>query len=187
MTVSDTTPDRSTLILAKQEQKSGWDVLALALADGAEPRPLLAESYNEFGSELSPDGRWLAYVSDESGTFQVYVRPYPDVGSGKWQVSNSGANEPVWRPDGAELYFRRGSELRSVAVEGGPAFRAGPERFILEAGGVGGSMFGQSWYDVHPDGRFLFVTAGEDLWREPPQIVVIEGFDREVERLLARH
>jgi hypothetical protein len=155
--------------------------LELALDSGAEPRALLAESYNENGAELSPDGRWLAYSSDESGSWQVYVRPYPEVGSGKWQVSTGGAREPVWRPDGGELFFRRGRELRSVAVEGGPGFRVGPERVVLmvESRGLGSAQ-----YDVHPDGRFLFLTEGEDPAREPPQIVVIEGFDREVERIL---
>ena len=74
-------------------------------ADGSgAPVDLLSTPFNELNSDLSPDGRWIAYQSDESGRFEVYVRPYPDVNGGRWQVSATGGTRPLWGRDGRELY-----------------------------------------------------------------------------------
>ena len=79
----------------------------LPLSQDAKPRPLLRTRFNEYQPRLSPDGRWLAYVSDESGRDEVYVRPFPEVDKGKWQVSTSGGVYPLWSPDGRELAHDR--------------------------------------------------------------------------------
>ena len=68
-------------------------------------QPFLRTPFNETAPRFSPDGRWLAYISDESGRFEIYVQPYPGPG-GKWQISTEGGTEPVWNPNGRELFYR---------------------------------------------------------------------------------
>ena len=89
--------------------------------------PLVADDrYEEVGIALSPDGRWLAYASNESGRFQVYVRPFPDVNAGRWQISVNGGNEPHWAHSGRELFFRdEKGNLVAMAVTTSPGFAPG--------------------------------------------------------------
>src|SRR6185295_18870219 len=100
---------------------------------------------------LSPDGRWLAYVSDESGTSEVYVRPFPRVDSAKYAVSVAGGLEPLWRRDGTELYFRnpRG-DVYGVSVGPGRQFEHGAPTLLFSRPGMALQEFYRS-YDVHPD------------------------------------
>ena len=97
------------------------------------PRPLLQSTYDHYGMVLSPDGRWLAYVSEESGRPEVYVRPFPNVDSARIAVSVGGANEPLWRADGRELFFRD--------RQGGRVGRAGHHRSRLLARGAHARLF----------------------------------------------
>ena len=83
---------------------------------------LLRERYNEFQPQISPDGRWMAYTSDESGKYEVYVRPFPEVDKGRWQVSTSGGDSPLWSPDGRELFYRNGDAVMAVSVKTDPTF-----------------------------------------------------------------
>src|SRR5205823_13876475 len=97
--------------------------------------PLLGARTAEMGPELSPDGHFLAYQSDESGRFEVYVRPYPNLSDGRWQVSTNGGRMSAWTRDGRELlYLDGGGHLTSVAVETrGTTFRAGTPVTVLQA------------------------------------------------------
>ncbi|HET9293384.1 MAG TPA: protein kinase, partial [Gemmatimonadales bacterium] len=99
------------------------DVLALHVGQDTLPQPVLTESFDEFFPALSPDGRWLAYVSNESGRSEVYLRPFPDTRLGKWQLTTDGGVEPLWSSDGRELFFRSldRSTILSVDLRGGPA------------------------------------------------------------------
>jgi serine/threonine-protein kinase len=93
---------------------------------------LVATPATELFPTLSPDGRWLAYQSNESGTFEVYVRPFPETGSAKWQVSTAGGNEPKWANSGRELFYINGkSEMVSAAVRPGATFSVGEQRILL--------------------------------------------------------
>jgi hypothetical protein len=106
-------------------------------------------------------GRWLAYVSDESGNPEVYVRPFTAVDSAKFAVSVGGGAEPLWRRDGAELFFRnpRG-DMYAVTVGPGRQFEHGPPRLLFSRPGMVLQEFYRS-YDVHPDGkRFLMLMSG---------------------------
>ena len=86
-------------------------------------RALLKEKYAETEPKISPDGRWMAYTSDESGTNEIYVRPFPEVDSGAlWQVSTNGGNSPLWSPDRHELFYRDGDAVMAVLVKTDPAF-----------------------------------------------------------------
>ena len=95
-------------------------------------RPVVNTDADEFSPSLSSDVRWLAYVSDESGKFEVYVRPFPNVSAARWQISRNGGSEPMWSPSGRELYYRSGSgELMEVQVDGGNGFSVKTQRALL--------------------------------------------------------
>jgi Tol biopolymer transport system component len=122
------------------------------------------------GSRFSPDGRWIAYSSDESGRFEVYVRAFPGPG-GKWQVSNAGGGFAVWRRDGKELfYLGLDNKLMAVPVSVDGAFRAGSPVSLFAAHPPAG--FGTP-YDISPDGlRFLVKTSPADQGSPPLELVV---------------
>jgi Tol biopolymer transport system component len=128
--------------------------------------PLIAsDAYEETSIALSPDGRWLAYASNESGRYEVYVRPFPDVGEGRWQVSRDGGNEPLWAKSGRELFYRSANgDLVVVDVLPGTGFRAGGPRVLFSAAGYLANS-SSTEYDITPDdGRFVFkrvVGTGE--------------------------
>jgi hypothetical protein len=130
------------------------------------PRELVASRFDERAPALSPDGRWLAFVSDETGLDQVYVQPFPE-GSGRWPISPAGGTEPRWRRDGSELFYRNADTLFAVSVQTRPDFSVA-DRVALFTGRY---LFNDrhASYDVHPSGdRFIFVVgeAGEsgELW-----------------------
>jgi dipeptidyl aminopeptidase/acylaminoacyl peptidase len=126
------------------------------------PRILLKTPNDNYAMSLSPDGRWLAYVSDESGNAEVYVRPFPGVNSAKFAISIGGGLEPLWRRDGTELYFRdpRGA-MHVVAVSAGKEFEHGAPRLLFSRPGMALQDFYRS-YDIHPDGkRFLMLSSGD--------------------------
>ena len=125
------------------------------------PRVLLRARFDNYGPTLSPDGRWLAYVSSESGSSQVYVRPFPNVDSAKFTISAAGGLEPLWRRDGGELFFRNPQgDMFAVSIGRGPAFEASAPRLLFSRPGLRIQEYFRS-YDVHPDGRrFLMLSTG---------------------------
>jgi Tol biopolymer transport system component len=138
------------------------DIFGLETATG-EVVPLVAESFNEHSPALSPDVRWLAYVSNESGREEVYVRPFPEVNGGKWLVSTEGGAEPAWSPDARELYYRdsRGMLVAARLGEGNSFSVAGRRSLFSVEGFVWDPVHAQ--YAVHPDGeRFLMLRLLED-------------------------
>ncbi len=143
--------------------------------------PLVATEFQETAPAVSPDGRWLAYVSNETGGSEVYVRPFPNVADGRWLVSTSGGSEPVWAHSGRELFYRDGAQ-RLVAVEvlPGEAFVTGAQRTLFDAQAYRADIYHQM-YDVTPDGqRFVMIRvlggdAADDL-----QLIVVENFFEEL-------
>jgi dipeptidyl aminopeptidase/acylaminoacyl peptidase len=146
------------------------DIWILPLSGDRKPFPFLATSFNEFYAEFSPDGHWIAYVSDESGSNQVYIAPFPATGA-KWQVSRTGGSEPRWRADGKELFFLSlDNKIFSVRVT--------LQQATLEIGNpeplfqVRPAVPPGYHYDVTRDGeRFLVDTAREGA-SSPLTIVV---------------
>ena len=120
---------------------------------------VLDEDFPEGRPAVSPDGRWIAYQSGESGQGEIYVRPFPNVDDGKWQVSTDNGFTPVWSPDGRELFFLSQTELMVVRVETEPTFNATtPESVLSRSTFITSS--GRA-FDVAPDGeRFLFLRTG---------------------------
>ena len=141
------------------------------------PRPLLAGSFDEVSAALSPDGRWLAYSSNESGRFEIYVRPFPAVDNGRWQVSRDGGTEPRWAHNGRELFYRSDVALMSVAVAPGASFVTGEQKALFPAATflTGGN---HQLYEVSPDDRqFLFLrTTGGPQAAGPAYVIQVSNW-----------
>jgi serine/threonine-protein kinase len=166
-------PD-GTLVAFSQQTRAGYDI-GLVGSGGGAPRPFLATALEELMPRFSPDGRWIAYVSRESGQADVYVRPYPGPGD-RWLVSNKGGDEPAWARDGRELFYREAGRMMAVAIRTGPPFSAGAPQVLFEGIYEPGDEFVN--YDVAPDGRFLMVKGPEAA---PLQIVVVPDWFDELE------
>jgi len=154
---------------------SDEDISGIETGPDATPRPLVATPAAERSPQLSPDGRWLAYASAASGRWEVYVRPFPDVDRGLWQISADGGVEPRWSHSGKELFFRALSSLDMMVagVEGTPTFHHEAPRTLFRTDAAAG--FSYPRYDVSPDDqRFLMVGRG-DLGASP-SLVRIESF-----------
>ena len=157
-------PDGTHLVFSEGARGGDRDLAMLSMKDGREAVRLLATEFRESNAEISPDGRWLAYQSDASGQNEIYVRPFPGVDEGRWQISTGGGSYPLWGPDGRELFYRDGaSNVVAVPLRQGPSFQPGTPELVIE-GGYYQSIFGRS-YDISPDGeRFLMIksTGGAD-------------------------
>jgi serine/threonine-protein kinase len=132
----------------------------LASGEG-QPRPFESSKFTETAPAFSPDGRWLAYVSDESGRVEVYVRPSQGAGE-KYLISNGGGLTPVWARSGRELFFRNGDQMMVVDVSTTPAFSPSRPRLLVTGAFVRRGNDAAS-YDVSPDGQsFVMISAGEN-------------------------
>jgi serine/threonine-protein kinase len=159
------------------QPSSRTDIWVLKLAGERTTTPFLTTPFNETSPMFSPDGHWLAYVSDESGRQEVYVQPYPGPGE-KWPISIDGGTEPVWSADGRELFYRNGEQVLTVAVEAEPTFTAGKPRLLFEGPYLAElPPAAHPRYHVSPDGqRFLMIRL--DPERASNQIhVVLNWFE----------
>jgi len=145
---------------------------------------LLETSFQELMAEVSPDGRWLAYISDESGIFEIYVRPFPDINAGRWQVSTGGGTEPLWARDGETLFYRGEEALMAVPVEIAQGFAAGNPEVVFEGSQYSvGLGFGGRSYDTVDGERFLMIRPFQDA-SSTTQFIVVLNWLRELERLV---
>ena len=123
-------PRTGGVALIREIVSSGTDLYSLPLAPVGEPRPWVVSSFSERAPSLSPDARWAAYVSNESGQDEIYVRAFPEA-EGRWQVSSGGGTEPLWSSDGGTIYYRRVDTLFAAAVETRPTFAVGQRRTVF--------------------------------------------------------
>jgi len=179
---SDSSRDGRFLVYCQHNLETGRDIRYIELGpdgDAGEPVTVLDSPADEYLPRLSPDGRFLAYSSDESGRVEIYVRPFPD-GDGKWQASVNGGELPRWRSDGSELYYFGGSALMAVSVSSESAFALGRPQLLFEAPGLvslGGTFGG---YDVSADGqRFLTVAPVEGAEAASPKIRLVQNWHEE--------
>ena len=113
---SDTSPDGRDLVYQRMNAKTGWDIWTLPLKRDGTPVPVVQTDADERGARLSPDGRWVAFVSNTSGAFEIYVQPFPGPAR-RVRVSRNGGDEPHWRSDGSELfYIGRDGSLTATSV-----------------------------------------------------------------------
>ncbi len=176
---SSCSPD-GQLAFVQIDPATGFDIWVLRLTD-RKAQPFLRTPYNETSPRFSPDGRWLAYISNESGRYEVYVQPYPGPG-GKWQISTEGGTEPAWNPNGRELFYRSGDKMMAVDIATQPGFTVGKPRALF-AGWYEATPATFSNYDVTPDGqRFLMLKRNEQEASAPTQINVVLNWLEELKR-----
>ncbi|MCZ6484226.1 MAG: hypothetical protein O6826_00835, partial [Acidobacteria bacterium] len=143
-------------------------------------QPLFQSQFNETKARISPDGHWIAYESNESGRTEIYVRPFPNVEEGKWQISRDGGTEPVWAPRGQELFYRNGEAMMVVSIKTELTFTQGsPVVLFTGEYTTSGAVVN---YDISPDGqRFLMIKEAEG---STGQINIVQNWFSELKRLL---
>ena len=176
------TPNGKSLIFHQSfHPKTGWDIFVLPMEEDRKPFPLLDSPSNEKWPALSPDGRWLAYVSDESGRMEVYVTTFPDPG-GRKQISNQGGVEPAWARSGRELFYRNGDKMMAVDIVTEPEFRPTKPRLLFE-GNYRDVPYGRM-YDITPDGKRFVMVQEIEQDSAATQINVVLNWFEELKRLV---
>jgi serine/threonine-protein kinase len=184
-------PDR---LLFDENTFAGWKVKMLDVDSRKAIDLVVQEKINSMNSAVSPDGRWLAYQAAEAAGGQaggrrgIFVRPFPDVQAGLWQIACEGCTRPVWARDGRELFYLSGEVLASgvvsiwtVPIQSSPTFRAGTPRKLFE-GRYFAALAGTT-YDVTPDGqRFLMIKPSSNARMINPRIIVVDNWLEELRR-----
>jgi serine/threonine-protein kinase len=191
--VNTLSADGTRLIFEEQTAQRDYDLKMVNLANPTQVAALLQTPFDERNAEISPDGRWMAYDSNESGQLQIYVRPFPNVAAAQYQVSTDGGRSPVWSPRGGELFFVSGTSMMRVAVDTADgSFRASSPTRLFDAPtlaldgrfGSGGTL---RTYDVAPDGqRFLAIRLSDtDDGAVRASVVVVQNWLEEVRAAFA--
>ena len=158
--------------------------MGVPTGNGAErtPQALVATGFEEYAPTLSPDGRWLAYVSDESNRPEVYVRPFPDTQAAVWQISNGGGRGPLWMHNGRQLFYQNErSELVAVQIRPSATFAWDSPRVLFDLSRYELNPWHPT-YDVTPDGgRFLMARSVPDRETE---LVLTLNWHQELKRLV---
>jgi len=163
------------------------DILMRGLVNDTTTRELLAGPAEESAPAISPDGHWIAYVSDETGRYEVWVRPFPDVSSGRWQISRSGGIEPVWSPDGRELYFRApNGSLVSASVVLRPSFQVTGTRVLFDASAYQTGLSHANYAVTQDNRRFVFVPSATNPGQSGRLVMVRNLFSELQSRLKQR-
>ena len=176
-------PDAKMLVFSQVNPDSGQDLHLLSMERGYRSKPLLHEHFHEGSPALSPDGRWIAYRSDETGPFEIYVRPFPNVDEGKSQISTNGGTAPMWASNGRELFYRAGNSMMVVPIETEPSFTYGTPGVLFSAGYIANmqnvhiSKDGQRFLVIKDDLQTL-ESSGLD------EINVVLNWTEELKRLV---
>ena len=175
--VGSLSPDGQVVATFRRDPTTGMDLWVLPFKRTHAVEAFLRTRFNEIGPAFSPDGRWLAYVSDESGQYEVYVRPYP-ARAGKWQLSVGGGEEPTWSRGGKELFYRNGRKWMTAPVTLHPEFSSATPTLLFEGDYV--NVGGRS-YDVTADGqRFLVLEPAEPEMARVTHLNVVLNWDEQL-------
>ena len=176
--------DGTVLAFHETHPESGRDIWLLPAS--GDPAPFLATPFMEGGGVFSPNGRWIAFTSDKSGREEIYVQPHPGPGP-EYTISTEGGTEPLWSPDGTELFYRGPDQLMSVAVEADGDLRAGAPRALFPDTYVPSGVVASAHdYDISPDGqRFVMISTNvafptADGPAAEPSVVLVENFFEEL-------
>jgi serine/threonine-protein kinase len=178
-------PDGTQLVYEQSTPEPSYDLMRLALR-GGQVSPLLNSPSDERNASISPDGRWIAYDSNQTdGRSQIYVRPFPNVSDAVRQISTDGGRTPLWAASGRELFFVSGSTMMAATIQFVPGIRVGSITPLFEAGSriVDGRLLGNTMrtYDVSRDGqRFLMMKDAPTDGPAPPAIVVVQNWFEEL-------
>jgi eukaryotic-like serine/threonine-protein kinase len=168
--------DGQMLVFSDTDPNTGEDIWLLTMQGGRNPRPLIRTKFDEGWARLSPDNRWLAYVSKESVRPEVYLRQFPEPG-GRWQISPEGGTEPVWAHNGRELFYRSGDKMMAVDLTTQPTLRVGKPHQLFESAEYTRVSTTPN-YDVSPDDkRFLMIKSSEQQNASTQIIVVLNWFE----------
>ncbi len=169
--ISDWSRDgRFVLYTSRARDEFGYDILALPMDGDRKPIPLVKTKFNELFATFSPDGKYIAYHSNESGRPEIYVQEFPEARN-KWQVSTDGGTSAFWRADGRELYYRNGGRLMAVPVDAGATFTVGTPVPLFETRFAAITVRGL--YRPTPDGQRFLVLAPLARDAEQPASVVL--------------
>ena len=175
------TSDGKVLSFFENNPNAGWDIWTVSLESDSTPELFLGGNSDEFEPAFSPDGHWIAYMSNESGRNEVYVRPFP-ASAGKWQISTGGGRAPRWAPSGGELFYLEGDKMMSVPVTVGDSFQPGSPRALFTHTNPSGPP---PAYSVSADAkRFVMLKSTEQEETEPAQINVVLNWFEELKRLV---
>ena len=175
-------PDGTRLVVGEISRETGQDLAVLHLTADRRIEHLIQAPLAQLNAEISPDGRWLAYQSNESGQFQIYVRPFPNVETGRWQISTGVGTRPAWARSGHELFYLDGNGLlTSVPVRTTPTFSAGQASRVFETRYYTGPPVRP--YDVSPDGhKFLMIKTAATESSGSARIVVVLNWSEELKQ-----
>jgi serine/threonine protein kinase/Tol biopolymer transport system component len=175
--------DGKTLLVTAGYAGTAIDIGAQSTEGDKQYKLLLKEGYSEAQPHISRDGRWIAYASNESAQTQIYVRPFPELNKGRWQISANGGESPLWSPDGRELFYRNGDAVVAVPVKTDPVFSREAAKILFRG------TYASSWpfdaWDIHPDGkRFLMIkqTAANTAATGSPRINIVLNWLEELKQ-----
>jgi serine/threonine-protein kinase len=174
-------PDGSTLVYTQVNAEGDWDLMTMPIAGDGEPTVFLSTQFNEYGGEVSPEGKWLAYGSNESGSAEVYVRPFP-AGRGEGRISDGGrATYPNWSSKGDEIFFRTAGGLAAASVDlSGGSFRSKRPKVLFEGAFV--DLVPAFDYSVAPDNQSFVLFQGLDSKDKMDHIVMITNWFADLEQ-----
>jgi dipeptidyl aminopeptidase/acylaminoacyl peptidase len=165
--LNDWSPDARHLVFTRHDPQTKLDLWTVPVSGGA-ARPMLKTSFNEVQARISPDGRWIAYASDESGTQEVYVRRYPALDELR-TISIGGGGQPQWRADQRELFYLSDDRsLMAVTVTGADGLSFGAPRRLFRTSVADGPSGARESYAVSADGRAFLIDARRDTDMRPP-------------------
>lgn len=155
--------------------KSG-DIWIMPMDGDRKPQPFLQSPAVEYGAAFSPDGRWMSYISNESGQYELFVVPFPKLG-GKWQISAHGANKALWSRNGKELLYDDGKKIMRTDVKLEPIFDFSSPQAVCD---LPATMFG--FHDMTPDGKKFVIGLAEGSEVKAREVNVVVGWFEELQQ-----